>query len=342
VVGCGSVSEHYLNDLKQCPYAEVVSLCDVERSRAEARARQFGVGAVFGSVVEALAGPELDLLVNLTSMPSHYGVNLAALEAGKPVLCEKPLSTRLEQGRELMALARQQGVRLYGAPTTTLSPAFRDLARLIASGELGQVVAAHARYGHPGPSWGPWFYGPEGGCLFDLGVYNVTTLTGLLGPVRSVAAVMGTVVPEREVEGQRVQVASEDNAALLMDHDNGCTSCLQTGFTYASFEDDWTLEVLGRDGSAYLLGYDWAPQGVGLRMGASLERRGENQGGYRWQGGASYLAECLATGREPMLSGEHALHVLEVMVAAKRSAAEGRRVAVESRFALPSGDSPYA
>src|SRR5438270_637506 len=88
----------------------------------------------------------------------------------------------------------------------------------VAVAGCGRVHAAHGRDGHGGPSWGPWFYRKGGGSLFDLGVYNITTLTGLLGPARGVVALSGVAVPERVVEGERVRVEADDNVMLLMDH----------------------------------------------------------------------------------------------------------------------------
>src|SRR5205823_13764929 len=146
------------------------------------------------------------------------------------VFCEKPIATSLREGQLLLDQAQAHGVRLFGAPNAVTSPAFRCLAEIVASGEIGRVHAAHGRYGHGGPSWGPWFYRKGGGSLFDLGVYNITTLTGLLGPARGVVALSGIAVPERIVEGERVQVEADDNIMLLMDHGDAVFSCVQTGF----------------------------------------------------------------------------------------------------------------
>lgn len=227
-------------------------------------------------------------------------------------------------------------MRLFGAPNTVTSPQFACLAELARSGEIGPIHAAHARYGHPGPTWGPWFYRKGGGSLLDLGVYSLTTLTGLLGPARGVAALMGTAVAERDIEGERVRVEADDNAMLLLDHGGAVFSCVRTGFIYHSTRDEWTVELNGLKGSAYLLGHDWAPKGVEVRVdGRAPEVRCTDPQGYSWETGAARVARCLATGEDPLLSGEHALHVLEVMLAAQESSETGRRVEVRSRFPWP-------
>jgi predicted dehydrogenase len=184
VAGCGSVSRPYLADLRHSPFVELVSVCDVARERARGRAAEFEVPHAFDDVDTLLRGPDFDLLVNLTPMPEHYPVNVKARRARKHVLSEKPLATSLADGIHLLEVARTQGVGLFGAPNAVTSPAFRCLAEIAGSGRIGSVFVAHGHYGHTGPNWGPWFYRRGGGSLFDLGVYNITTLTGILGPAR--------------------------------------------------------------------------------------------------------------------------------------------------------------
>jgi predicted dehydrogenase len=270
-------------------------------------------------------------------MPEHYPVNLQALQAGKHVLSEKPIATSLADAQRLLKTARERGGRLFGAPNAVTSPAFRCLAEIVGPGRIGKVFVAHGRYGHTGPGWGPWFYRKGGGSLFDLGVYNVTTLTGILGPARSVVALSGTAVPERIVAGERVAVEADDNTMLLIDHGGAVFSSVTTGFVYGRHREDRTVDLIGTQGSAYLLGWDWQPAGVevwtqGRKAPQTLAK---DQGEYRWEGGGSYIAECLATGRPSLMTAEHALHVLEVMLAAHESAASGQRVAVTSRFPWP-------
>jgi predicted dehydrogenase len=112
---------------------------------------------------------------------------------------------------------------------------------------------------------------------------------------------------------------------------------VQTGFVYGAFSDRHTVEVIGTGGAANLLGYDWAPRGVEVRVAGSpdWQKRCLDSNGYSWETGASYIARCLAIGEAPLMTGEHALHVLEVMVGALQSAASGRRVDVSTTFPWP-------
>src|SRR5437762_1696189 len=88
---------------------------------------------------------------------------------------------------------------------TILSPTFQSMSRHIRRGDIGKPCSARARYGWAGPWWSEWFYKPGGGCLFDLGIYCITSLTGLLGPVKQVIAMTGVAIPEREINGRRIR-----------------------------------------------------------------------------------------------------------------------------------------
>jgi predicted dehydrogenase len=337
LVGCGSVSEKYLPDLAACPHVELVAVCDVVPERARQAAAQFHVAAHFADFDRMLDAADIELLVNTTNMQNHARYNLAALRAGCHVWSEKPIATTLRDGEALVAAAEEQSVHLWGAPNAVTSPAFAEMSRVIQSGALGKVCAAHARYGHPGELWTPWFFQRGGGSLFDLGVYNVTTLTGLLGPARSVVALAGVAVPRRTIAGETVEVEADDNTMLLMDFAEGVMGCVRTGFVYRYYRDEATIEVVGTEGTVNMLGFDWAPRGVEVRTRETdgWETRAADQKGYAWQKGASYVATCLVEGREPLVTTAHTFHVLEVMLAALESARSGRRVEIRSQFPHP-------
>jgi predicted dehydrogenase len=185
-IGCGSVSHAYLPGLAQADFIELVSACDIIPERAQKAAEQHKIPNVFPSIDAMLGGPKFDLLVNTTSMPSHFPVNKKALEAGCNVWSEKPMALEVKDARELLALAKKKGVQLWAAPTSVTIPQFRFMSDMIQNGKIGRATAGHGTYGHEGPTWSAWFYEKGGGSLYDLGVYNVTTLTGLLGPVKEV------------------------------------------------------------------------------------------------------------------------------------------------------------
>lgn len=345
VIGCGSVSHQYLPVLTASPFVDVVSLCDIRHERAAAQGEKFKVANTYPDIDAMLAGEPFDFLVNLTDMQEHEGINRRALAAGRHVWSEKPIANSLAAGQQLLRMATERQLRLWGAPITVLSPQFAFMARQLSAGKLGRVAAAHAHYGHEGPGWSAFFYEEGGGSLPDLAVYNITSITGLLGPARNVSAMLGIVTPERTVDDKgRIRVEAEDNAMLLLDHGDGVISHVQSGFNYfnphghdGSSETRHTISIVGSDGFMGMVGYDWAPLGVDLatREAPRLERHESDAGGYLWQQGAALAAECLATGKGLLATPEHALHVLEVITAARESSATGKRVGLTSSFKWP-------
>src|SRR5260370_12087601 len=121
-IGCGSVSGSYLPNLTKRPFIDGVSVCDIKIERAKKRAEQFKVPNVYPNIDEMLAGAPFDLLVNTTSMPSHFPVNKKALQAKRHVWSEKPMALEVKAARDLMDLAKQNAVQLLPLPTSLTSP----------------------------------------------------------------------------------------------------------------------------------------------------------------------------------------------------------------------------
>ena len=345
LIGCGSVSGSYLPNLTKQPFIEVVSVCDIILERAKKRAEQFKVPNVYPNIDEMLKGARFDLLVNTTSMPSHYPVNKKGLEARRHVWSEKPMALEVRDARELMQLARKNGMQIWAAPTCVTSPQFKFMYETMTSGRIGKVTAAHGTYGHTGPTWSAWFYEKGGGSLYDLGVYNVTTLTGLLGPAEEVVGMTTIINPKRKVDDKgEVPVASDENTMLIARHANGVLSHIQTAFVYFDGEhlpgrdrQLYTIDIMGTLGTMHLQGWDWGPGGVDVATAklSELETYCKEPGKYDWVGGATYVAECLLSGKTSLVTPEHGLHVLEVMNACHESQRTGRRVKVESAFQWP-------
>jgi predicted dehydrogenase len=345
IIGCGSVSGVYLPHLSKSPYVELVSACDIIPERAEKRAKEFNIPNYYPHIDKQLAGPAFDLLVVTTDMQEHGRLNKIALNAGKNVWSEKPLANTYKEGKALLDLARSKKLRIWGAPAVVNSPQFAFMSKQIQEGKLGRLACAHAHYGHTGPTWSAFFYEKGGGSLPDLGVYNIATLTGLLGPAKSVVAMTSIVTPERTVDNKgKIKVEAEDNAMLLMDHGNGVISHVQSGFNYfdpyghqGTGQEKATIQVWGNEGNMAMAGYDWAPHGVDIatKDNEQTQRFVPDPGTYVWQQGASVISEALVTGVEPLINVEHALHVLEVIEATRESGMTGKKVMLQSKFKWP-------
>jgi len=346
VIGCGSVSNRYLPQLLSSKLIEVVSLCDIKPERAVAQNKEYKVNAVtYGHIDEMLKGVPFDMMVTLTDMQVHGELNKKALLAGKHVWSEKPMANTYAEGKALLDLARSKKLRIWGAPAVVNSPQFAYMSKMIQEGKLGRIAAAHGQYGHTGPTWSAFFYEKGGGSMPDLGVYNMATLTGLLGPARSVMAMTSIVNPERTVDDKgKIKVEAEDNAQILMEHDKGVISHVMCGFNYfdphgheAGNQSLHSIQIYGDYGNMRLIGYDWETNGVMLDVhwDKPAELVCTDKGGYEWQEGARVVGESLVNGTEPRINVEHALHVLEIIEAARKSSASGMKVKLKSKFPWP-------
>lgn len=344
IIGCGNVLDAYAPQALRLQARGLASL-EIACGRPAQRERALALGIPAFTTEEArvLEDPAIDAVILLASMPEHARLASAALRAGKHVLVEKPLATDLAAARELVELARRLDRHLVAAPFTTLSPTFRELARRLRAGDIGKPCLARARYGWAGPWWNDWFYKPGGGCLLDLGVYCLTTLTGLLGPARRVTALAGVAIPEREINGRSVQVEAEDNAQILLDFGEACFGSVTTGFTLQKYRSP-AVEIYGTTGTLQMLGDDWDPDGYEwwANEAGCWRTFGESHPDWSWTDGLRELVESIHGNRTPRTDPDHALHVLEIIVQARQSAREGRTLDLVTRFTPPQPAGPDA
>src|SRR5688500_20355909 len=112
-------------------------------------------------------------MVTLTDMQIHVTINKQALMAGKHVWIEKPMANTYAEGKALLDIAKSKKLRIWGAPAVVNSPQFAFMSKTLQDGKLGKIAAAHAHYGHTGPTWSAFFYEKGVGSLPDLGVYKI-------------------------------------------------------------------------------------------------------------------------------------------------------------------------
>lgn len=343
IIGCGSVMQHaymplLVNEIAR-GHASAPTICDVRPERLDQVRVQFPVSRATTDPEELIADPDLDVVVILTSMPEHGGLAERALRAGRNVLVEKPMSTDLDEAGRLVELERAGSSFLVCAPHVLLSPDYQAMYRMVREGRIGRPLLARARYGWDGPDWGQWFYGPGGGPLFDLGVYNVTTLTGLLGPCRSVTAMTTLTRPRRVVDGEEIEVETDDTFQLVLELGGDASRVLATVTTAFGMQQYLgpAVEVYGLDGTVQLLGDDWAPDGVQLWQNdvGAWQTYASRSRYWPWTDGLRHLIECVRTGRRPYTRPDHARHVLEIMLKAMEAARSGTTQKVQSTFEPP-------
>jgi predicted dehydrogenase len=335
-LGAGNVLGAYLGQLDRLVargLAELGPVCahSPER-RSELAARRPGMGLV-SEVEDVVGDPAVDVVVVITPPALHAEHVRLALEAGKHVLCEKPVGEGRAEAEPLYRLAADRGRLLLAAPFVQLNPTFRALWTAIADGAIGRAHSARALYGTAGATWALWFHDGSVGPLAELGIYNLKSLTALLGPVEEIQIAESTAVPIREVAGERVDEPGHDVQHVILRHAGGALSSLVTGQAIQRYRRP-ALEVYGTEGTANLLGDDWDSSGYELwrNSAAYWESHDSLDPTWLWCDGLRELVACLREQRTPLASSSHDLHLLDVIAASRIASRERRAVAVESGF----------
>jgi predicted dehydrogenase len=191
ILGTGKIARAFATALKDVPNAVLAAVASRSLDRAQAFAREFGAAGAYGSYQELAGADGIDLVYIATPHPQHADNALMTLRAGKGVLVEKPFAMNLREAEQVVTLARSRRLFLMEAMWTRYLPAFDEVRRVIASGEIGAVRQVVADFGFTA-SVGPEhrLFNPElgGGALLDLGIYPLSLATALLGPVADIKA----------------------------------------------------------------------------------------------------------------------------------------------------------
>ena len=347
IVGVGDVAQRdYLPELgRLADRVEPVVACSRTADRARDVAERFRIPRWTTSYDEAVNADDVDAVLNLTPFSLHVEVTLAALAAGKHVYSEKPLALTSAEARVIAEHADRSGCLVVAAPCVLLFPQVRRTREIVQSGELGSVFTARG-HGQGGvPPWDGYVSDPSpyfaraGGPLVDMAVYPLHALTGLLSPVREVCALSAKTrdsfdIVEGPLAGRSVPVEAPDAWHLLLRLADGTLASVEANNCAAGAIAP-ELELRGELGA---LGVSLLDVSEPLRLQVAGEDRTEVVPHERSAGpdhvlGIEHLADCVQEGLEPTVNIAHARHVIEVLEAAARSAAEGgRSVTVDSDF----------
>jgi predicted dehydrogenase len=342
IIGCGNISGPYARSLAEFPQLQLAGCADLVPARAEALAAQHGCRA-YQTNEALLADPHVDIVVNLAIHHAHYAVTTQALEAGKHVFTEKPMALSYPEARELVELAVRKGLRLGSAPFTYMGEAQQTGWKLIREGRLGTVRAAYAEV-----NWGrieAWHPAPEPfyavGPLFDVGVYPLTLLTTIFGPVRRVRSYGTVLYPDRvTTEGRAFHITTPDFGVTMLEFGGGLVARLTTNFYVPHRGSKQSgVEFHGDLGSLYMAAFDrfdsvveFGPYGQPYEAVPLLK---EPYHGIQWGRGVADLADAIREGRPHRATGQQAAHVVEILTAAAESMRTERSVGLTSAFPQP-------
>ncbi|MEV4760988.1 Gfo/Idh/MocA family oxidoreductase [Micromonospora sp. NPDC049559] len=354
IVGAGVISKQYLENLATFPDVRVLGIADLDVARASAAAEHYGV-PVAGDIEAVLALPEVEIVVNLTTPAAHAAVATAALQAGKHVYGEKPLTLDPDSGQKLLAEATTRGLRVGNAPDTFLGAGIQSAKRALESGVIGTPVAATTAFQSPGPEgWHPspeFLYQLGAGPLFDLGPYYLTALVALFGPVSRVAGVARQARPERVIgsgpkAGTVFPVEVATHVTALLDFTGGPS--VSSTFSFDSTVRRSMIEIIGTEGTLSVpdpntFGGPLRVRGTDDEDWRDLPVEGTSAG----RGlGVLEMARALRRGEPHRASGTMALHVLETMTAIIASAEAGQFQGISSLpvppLSLPADWNPHA
>ncbi|GAA0698250.1 Gfo/Idh/MocA family oxidoreductase [Dyella marensis] len=272
LVGPGFIAAHHLDAVRRLGDVDVVGIAGSSPESTQKRARELGVDRAYADYRELLADPAVQVVHNTTPNHLHREISLAALQAGKHVISDKPLASSLEESRELHEAARKAGVAHVVTFNYRGYPLIQQARAMIAKGKLGAQVFVHGCYLQ---DWltderaYSWRLDPKRGgassALGDIGSHWCDLAEHVTGArIVTVLADLHTAVPVREVPAaspkafakaaksaprKKIKIASEDLASVLLRFDNGARGCVTIGQVLPGHKNDLRLEVSGREAS---------------------------------------------------------------------------------------------
>jgi len=350
IVGCGNISDAYLTNAKNFPILDIVAVADLMIERAQDKAAKHGVPHAM-SVKQILKEPDIQLIINLTIPKAHGKIALAAINAGKSVLNEKPLAVTRAEGKAILAAAKAKKVRVGCAPDTFFGAGHQTARKLIDEGAIGRPVAATAFMmcaGHEG--WHPnpeFFYQPGGGPMFDMGPYYVTDLLQLLGPAKRLTGSAKIVIPVRTIgskpkAGKKIRVKTPDHLAGNIEFENGAVATIITSFATANAGPSvpQPITIYGTEGTLLVPdpnGFDGPVRLWRKTSGNSeyIEVPPSHTKGYGRSVGAADMAKAILTKRDHRASGERAYAVLDIMQGFIDASDAGKAYNIKAKYTRP-------
>ena len=344
IIGCGAISDAYLSTLtNKFKILDVVGCCDRNSKKAQSTAQKYGIKVL--SMEEILADDSIEIVVNLTTPAAHYPVIKQLLEAGKHVYTEKVLSVELEHAAELVKIADQKNLYLGAAPDTFLGSAIQTARYVVDSGMIGDVTSCYCAFTRDSDILNrafPFTAKPGGGIGFDVGIYSITALLSILGPVKEVSGVVQTRKPERpdyslENFSELFQVECENLMSGILQFEQGTVgNILFDSNSIFILPEKPSLVLFGTMGIVYMAD----PNNFGGDVRFIL--KGNNEPSTMQQShafsnecrglGVAEMAWSMRMGRKNRANKEMAYHALEVLHGIVKSSETKSNQVMKSTF----------
>jgi len=246
IVGCGDIAvRSYIPRIIENESGRLTAVCDIVEERAKAAKNQGGAEEYYTNYDEMLEKADIDAVIVLTPISTHASLSIKAAEAGKHILTQKTMASKLEDAQNVVRAVRKAGVKCVVEPAPQLQSGVQKAKEIVERKIFGKVCVAYGNSSHGGAQHAEWFYtDPEsGGVILDMGVYAVSTLTAVLGPAKAVMGMSAISISERPIRDRRevagvqkdleprfVKAKVPDNTVTIIDFGDGTLGCVLSNF----------------------------------------------------------------------------------------------------------------
>lgn len=334
IVGSAFVSSLHAEALQEVPEAKIVAACSSHAAHVKKFAQKWNIPSTLTDYRKLVERADVDVVVVGVPNDLHRQVVVAAAEAGKHIILEKPMAHTYADAEAMVKACRKHKVQLMYAETICFSPKYVRAKKLADEGAIGKVYMVKQGERHSGPHSG-WFYDMKrsgGGALMDLGCHGVEWSRWMYGKIkpRSITATLQRVYHQKRTLG-------EDNAVLVLEFENGGTALIENSWAKPGGMDD-RVELYGTEGVIYcdlLRGsslHTYSAKGYGYAVEKAGETRGwtftvfEESYIYGFPQEMRHFVRSILDGTPAMETGDDGLVTMEILYAAYESAATGRKV----------------
>jgi predicted dehydrogenase len=339
IIGCGKITQvRHVPEYLDNPRARIIGVTDMNAKRAEELAGKIGC-KTYASAQELLDDPEIQAVSVCTANFTHAELSIAALRAGKHVLCEKPMATTLQECEDMVREADKTGKILMIGQNQRLTKAHVRAKQLLRNGAIGRVVTFRTTFGHGGPeTWsidpgrGVWFFDKTRsvmGAMADLGIHKTDLIQFLLDDhVTRTQAILATL-DKKDAKGNPIGV--DDNAICIYTMKSGVIGTMTASWTYYGKEDNSTV-LYGTEGIMRI--YDDPDYSISITKKNGEEelfkidaiQTNDNQ---TKSGVIDAFIESVEDGVPPQISGKSVLPAMKAVFASIRSSQSGKAVDID-------------
>jgi predicted dehydrogenase len=335
IIGCGVIAGAHIRRYLNNPRARIVAVCDIVEEKAKGAAELAGADIWYTDYNEMLQRDDIQGVSVCTPHPFHPAPSIAAANAGKHVLCEKPMCTRVKDANAMVEAVRRNHVKLLVGYQSHFGAGMQAAKKVIDEGYLGRIHEICSVGGsHQVRSDADWFYTrmAEGGVTVDWTTYTLYQFRYLLGKVKTMfarSAINEPVKQSRDHPGETVKLEVEDTISMLMTFENGAMGLIYNSWSSA-FPHRY-FEVVGMEGvlAGTPMGTILSTSKVGLPELAKDGRivlPSDSPQFDAHQAKIDHFIACILNDEEPVVPVEVGRDVVEMAEAAYRSIEQNRPI----------------